>query len=289
MPKVADLIAAASARLAAAGVEGARRDARILLGHVVGAGRAMAGGHDATDDEAARFDAMIARRAAREPVSRIVGSREFWSRDFLLSPATLDPRPDTETLVEAALAFVPSRGAPLAILDLGTGTGCILLALLAELPNARGLGTDAHGEAVGIARENARRLGLEARATFAVGDWCRGLSGRFDLIVSNPPYIPSGEIVSLDPEVAAFDPRAALDGGPDGLDAYRRIAAEASRHVVDDGALLLEIGMGQASAVEAILVENGWTLAGRRQDLAGADRCIIAKPRKNLRETGQNP
>lgn len=258
---VADVLTKAVVPLRAAEIEGARRDARILLGHVIGAGRAMTARDVVSDDEQARFEALIARRAAREPVSRIIGSREFWSRNFRLSAATLDPRPDTETLIDAALSLVASRSAPLGILDLGTGTGCILLALLSELPNARGHGSDASGAAIGVARENAVALGLGARATFSVGDWCRDLSGVFDLIVSNPPYIPSAEIASLEPEVSRFDPRAALDGGPDGLEAYRRIAVEAARHVAESGALLLEVGQNQAPAVEAILAAQGWELA----------------------------
>jgi len=280
---VAQAIAEATARLAAAGVEGAKRDARLLLGHVVGADAARTNARTLADEERRAFDALIARRAAREPVSRILGTRGFWSRDFALSPATLDPRPDTETLIEAALALLASRGAPYRLLDLGTGTGCILLALLSELPNARGLGTDAQGEAVATARKNAVALGLEARAAFLVGDWCRDLPGTFDMILSNPPYIPSGDIAALAPEVARFDPRGALDGGPDGLDCYRRIAGEAGAHLAPDGYLLLEIGAGQAGAVEAILVGAGWEMAGRRKDLAGHDRCIIAKTGKNLR------
>lgn len=279
---LADLLKAATARLAAAGVEGARRGARLLLAHVVGADLARSGPREIAPEDVRAFDALIARRAAREPISRILGSRGFWSLDFALHPATLDPRPDTETLVEAALALLPSRGAPYRLLDLGTGTGCILIALLSEFPNARGLGTDAHGAAVATARRNAAQNGLAARATFAVGDWCRDLTGTFDMILSNPPYIPSGEIETLAPEVARFDPRAALDGGPDGLDCYRRIAGEAGLHLALDGYLLLEIGAGQAEAVERILASAGWELAGRRKDLAGLDRCIIAKAGKNL-------
>jgi len=279
---VADILSEAVAPLRHAGVEGTRRDARILLGHVIGAVRAMTARDVVSDDEQTRFEALIARRAAREPVSRIIGTREFWSRNFRLSSATLDPRPDTETLIDAVLSLVASRSAPLGVLDLGTGTGCILLALLSELPNSRGHGSDASGAAIRVARENAVALGLGARATFSVGDWCRDLSGVFDLIVSNPPYVPSAEIASLEPEVSRFDPRAALDGGPDGLDAYRRIAAETPKQLMEGGSLVLEIGQGQASAVEAILAAQGWELAGRRADLAGIDRCIIAKPGKNL-------
>jgi release factor glutamine methyltransferase len=211
----------------------------------------------------------------REPVSRILGRREFWSLDFHLSPATLDPRPDSETLIDEALAGIPDRKAPLSVLDLGTGTGCLLLALLSELPNAAGTGIDRSEEAVATATANARRLGFGQRARFAAGDWGAGLSERFDLVVSNPPYIPEAEIETLAPEVVRFDPLAALAGGPDGLDAYRTIVAQLSNLLKSNGKVIFEVGAGQAADVAALLVTAGFSGIGTRRDLAGVERAVF--------------
>ncbi|MEZ5827131.1 MAG: peptide chain release factor N(5)-glutamine methyltransferase [Hyphomicrobiales bacterium] len=233
-------------------------------------------------DTAARFKASVLRRVEREPVSRITGSREFYGRDFCIGATTLDPRPDTETLIEAALDIVAQRGwhdRPLKLLDLGTGSGCILLTLLAELPRAEGLGVDIDERALKIASENASRLGVASRARFAVADWFEGLDGRFDLIVANPPYIPTGEIAGLAPEVADHDPRTALDGGADGLDAYRRIAARAANFLAPEGALLVEIGVGQEEAVPALLQAQGLRVSGDGvlPDLSGRPRAVLAE------------
>lgn len=233
-------------------------------------------------DTAARFEASVMRRLEREPVSRITGSREFYGRDFYIDAATLDPRPDTETLIEAALDIVAQRGwhdRPLKLLDLGTGSGCILLTLLAELPRAEGLGIDMDERALRIASENASRLGVASRARFAVADWFEGLGGRFDIIVANPPYIPTGEIAGLAPEVADHDPHTALDGGADGLDAYRRIAARAAGFLAPEGALLVEIGVGQEEAVQTLLQAQGLRVPadGVLPDLAGRPRAVLAE------------
>ena len=219
---------AAEARLRAAGVDTPELDARLLAEHALGLTREqllMNPDAPVAPEAAARLHALVERRAAREPVSRILGERAFWTLELALNPDTLDPRPDTETIVEAALDALPGRDAPLRILDLGTGTGCILLALLAERPNATGLGIDLSPQAVAAAAANAAPNGLAERARFQTGNWGDGLAERFDLVVSNPPYIPSGDIASLDPEVREHDPLRALDGGTDGLDAYRAICA----------------------------------------------------------------
>jgi release factor glutamine methyltransferase len=214
-------------------------------------------------------------------VARITGAREFYGRSFILGKDTLDPRPDTETLIEAALDIVRERGwqeKPLKLLDLGTGTGCILVTLLAELPQATGLGTDLSPGALAIAAANASVHGVGPRASFAAADWLEGVSGKFDLILSNPPYLAASEIAGLAKEVAAHDPLLALDGGPDGLEAYRRIAMRARDALTEDGRLLVEIGPGQGEDVAAIFTRGGRTLeSGKgRRDLAGRPRVIEA-------------
>ena len=282
---VGGALAWARARLAGAGVPDAALDARVLLRGVSGldAAALIARPEQTLSPTAhAAYEEAIRRRATREPVAHILGVREFWGLTLEVSPATLIPRPDTETLVEAALARVPDRRATLRILDLGTGTGAILLALLHEMPRAEGLGTDVSADAVGLARRNAGRLGLGARVRFAVADWFEGLDGTFDLIVSNPPYIAGGDIAGLEPDVAAHEPASALDGGVDGLDAYRRIARAVRGHLAPAGTLLVEIGQGQALAVTEIFDAAGLETAGIVADLAGIERVIAARAKKEL-------
>ena len=254
-------------------------DARLLLAAALGASRlevAVAPERALSVEEERRFRSFVERREAGEPASRILGRREFWSLDFELSPAVLDPRPDTETVVEAALDAAGERGRPLELLDLGAGSGCILLALLSELPKAWGLGLDVSEAAARAAQSNARRLGLAERARFAVADWAGPLVGRFDLIVSNPPYIPRGEISGLAPEVARHDPWGALDGGEDGLDAYRTLAAALPGLLKPGAVAVLEIGSGQDEAVGLLLRRRGLKLLETRSDLAARRRCIVA-------------
>jgi release factor glutamine methyltransferase len=267
------------------GIETPELDARLLLCHAAGltheAYITRAGGKLAAD-AAARLESFIARRLEREPVSRIIGTREFYGREFLVDRHTLDPRPDTEIPIETALELVAQQGSrnrPRRLLDLGTGTGCILITLLAELPQARGLGTDISATALELAAANARRLGVAERARFVCSDWLGGINGKFELILSNPPYIPSAEIAGLAEEVARHDPRLALDGGADGLDAYRRIAAGAPQALAPNGKVLVEIGAGQAEAVAEIFAKAGLTLDGDtaiRRDLAGRARLVVA-------------
>ncbi len=270
-----------------AGVATPELDARLLLCH------AACLSHEAyiarareplRPDAAARLDGAIARRLKREPVARITGTREFYGRPFALGPAALDPRPDTETLVEAALDLVVTKGwqaKPLKLLDLGTGTGSILVTLLAELPGARGVGTDLCPDALVVAAANARAHGVASRASFIAGDWLEAVAGRFDLILSNPPYLATREIAGLAEEVAAYDPRLALDGGPDGLAAYRRIAARAREALAEEGRLLVEIGPAQSDAVAEILEGAGLRpeeTGSVRRDLAGRPRVVVARP-----------
>jgi release factor glutamine methyltransferase len=217
------------------------------------------------------------RRLAHEPVARIVGEREFWGLPFGLSPETLVPRPDTETVVETALGLVPDRAAPLRIADFGTGSGCLLVALLHELPNAAGLGIDLSFEALVTARRNAWANGVGARARFALSRWAEGVSGPFDLIVSNPPYIASPVIPGLDPEVRDHDPLLALDGGPDGLEPYRIILGEAGRLLAPGGLLVVEIGYDQAQDVKDLAGAHGLEILKVAHDLSGSPRCVALK------------
>ena len=219
----------------------------------------------------------LARMAEREPLSRILGRREFWSLEFALSVETLDPRPETETVVEAVMRRVRDHEAPLRFLDLGTGTGCILLSLLSEFSAAAGFGVDIALDAAITARRNAIALGLAERAHFLVGDWGAALTGAFDVIVSNPPYISHTELADLPREVAFHDPPLALDGGPDGLDAYRSFVPELPRLLKPGGVFACEVGMGRAPAVAAMLRAGGLTIEGCECDLAGVTRCVVAR------------
>jgi release factor glutamine methyltransferase len=219
----------------------------------------------------------LARIVIGEPLSRVLGWREFWGLRFALSADTLDPRPDSETLVEAVLRRIPDRNVPLSCLDLGTGTGCLLLALLSELPTAVGIGVDVALGAVMTARKNAGVLGLADRARFFVGDWSRALFGRFAVIVANPPYITGDEFAGLPPEVRRYDPRRAVDGGEEGLAAYIRIAEDLPPLMSSGGIFAVEIGAGQAPAAAAILQAKGLLIDGIERDLAGIERCIVAR------------
>ena len=265
--------------LQAAGIANAAGEARFLLLDLLGLQSfdlVGAGAEPVGAEGAARLAEALARRRAGEPVARILGAWEFWGLPFRLSPETLVPRPDTETLVEAALRLTPDRAAPLRILDLGTGSGCILVALLSERPAAFGVGLDRAEGALRTARENAWRNGVGPRAAFAAGDWCDALSGPpFDLVVSNPPYIASAVIPGLDREVREHDPAAALDGGADGLDAYRRILAGLAGRLAPGAPVLFEIGFDQAKGLLELAPEAGFVLREVRRDLAGHERVTI--------------
>lgn len=272
-----------SARFASESIESAELDARILVGAVLGldlTGVIAAAGRHLTSDETARLDDVARRRLAGEPVARILAAKEFWGLPLRLSTETLVPRPDTETLIELALEMVRAGAPPdrrLRIADLGTGSGAILLALLSELPNAFGIGTDISIAALATARANAKQLGLAPRAAFVACDYAVALSGGFDLIVSNPPYIRSAEIPGLATEVRDYDPQRALDGGVDGLDAYRRLIPEAAHLLAPDGVLILEVGQGQSEDVMALLSTSGLTFHKRKADLAGIDRAVAGR------------
>ncbi|MER2520313.1 MAG: HemK/PrmC family methyltransferase [Bdellovibrionales bacterium] len=357
LASITSVLCDGSARLAEAGVESAARDIRILLAHALGLQRTdllTQTDRVLAKDEIFRIEALLKRREAREPVSRILGEREFWSLPFGLNEATLDPRPDSETLVEMALGMAkkffpnsghrehseamqshegvrrdydsgsPRRYAPrddvygqvspdlskisldgsLIVLDLGTGSGCLLLALLHELPSAYGLGLDVAPRAVEQAKINAERLGLAERATFAVADWNdvslselarnmmpplpnpphegEGIAAgfrqdyplNFDVIISNPPYIPRGDLTGLMPDVRDYDPRAALDGGEDGLDPYRLLVPQLPALLAPNGCAVFEVGQGQAQAVAEMFRQAGFRDVTIRRDLGGIERCV---------------
>jgi release factor glutamine methyltransferase len=272
---------ALTARFKSAPIDSAELDARILVGAVLGldlTGIIAAANRCLASDEATRLEDFARRRLSGEPIARIVGYKEFWGLPLQLSAATLVPRPDTETVVELAwqvLCTSPQPHRPLRIIDIGTGSGAILLALLSELPNASGIGTDISVAAVETASANAAHLGFALRTAFVACDYVAALSGKFDLIVSNPPYIRSAEIASLAVEVRNHDPVAALDGGADGLDAYRAIAPEAARLLAPGGTLVVEVGLGQSSDVRRLMAVVGLTLQGPpKADLAGIRRAV---------------
>ncbi|RDD71757.1 peptide chain release factor N(5)-glutamine methyltransferase [Paracoccus versutus] len=269
----AEALRQGAARLAQAGVPGAAEDARLLLAHALDLPRhhlAAALAAPLPPEALRRFDATLAARAARQPVSQILGRRAFWKHKFRVTRDTLDPRPETETLVEAALA-----GPFASVLDLGTGTGAILISLLAERPGARGLGTDISAAALEVARENARTMGV--CADFLESDWFASVTGQFDLIVSNPPYIALDEMAQLAPEVREWEPRQALTDGADGLSAYRAIAAGAPAHLSPGGRLMVEIGPTQGAAVAALMRAAGLAEPRILPDLDGRDRVVAAR------------
>lgn len=276
---VGAVLEAAATRLAASGVADPRREARLILGLALGLSSETVFGWPEREiglPEAVAVDTLVERRARGEPLSRLRGKREFWSLEFALSPDTLDPRPDSETLVAAALAGVADRQTAIRIIDFGTGTGCLLLALLSELPNATGIGIDILPGAVETARANANAHGLANRAEFRLGGWRMRIEGPADVIVANPPYIPSGEIDGLGVEVASFEPRVALDGGRDGLAAYRSLGPVICGLLAPDGQAYLEIGAGQRKRASRVLEEAGLRIRAVNRDLAGIGRCLNA-------------
>ena len=267
-------------RLRAHGLDTPELDARLLVGHALGLDHhalTVEFARVLTRPETDRLGANVTRRLGHEPVARIVGHKEFWSLPLRITSAVLVPRPETETVVEAALALV-ARTTAAQIADIGVGSGAILLALLSELPHAVGIGTDRDAAALVVARRNAEHLGLAGRAAFVACDFGAALAGSCDLVVSNPPYIATPDIATLAPEVRDFDPRGALDGGSDGLTAYRAIAADARRLLAPGGWLVVEVGIGQADAVAALLAGGGLEPAeAPRRDLSGVPRVVTGR------------
>ena len=291
---VGEALAEARWRLDGAGIASARIDARVLLAHALDAEPASVPGrgrHPLPARARRRFAGLVSRRLSREPIAHITGHREFWSLSFEVTADTLVPRPDSETVVEAALAWSTGNGVPASVLDLGTGSGCLLLALLSELPAARGTGVDVSPSALAVAGRNAARLGLAGRARFVRDDWGASLAGPFEVIVANPPYIAEAAAlegahdgahdsrVAVDPEVADFEPKVALYGGADGLDCHRALGPQAARLLAPEGALFLEIGYGQAAEVTALLSESALQVIEIKKDISGIPRCVVARRR----------
>ncbi len=266
-------------QLAAAGLDTAALDARVLLEYasrLSATELAMRARDEAPSYIQAETARLVAVRCAGQPVAKIIGYKEFWGRRFKTGPSVLDPRPDSETLIEAALALLPDTE-PRMLIDLGTGSGCLVVTLLAERPAMRGIGIDKSAAAVSVARANAHRLGVRDRIALRRGDWLHGVAPQADMIISNPPYIKSAAIAGLQKEVRLHDPRAALDGGADGLEAYRRLIGPAHAQLKKDGHLLLEIGATQAAAVTRLMRQAGFVGIACHQDLAGRDRLLLGQ------------
>ncbi len=269
-------------QLQAAGVENPLLDARLLLQHAMGWDDAQyVAQSDAplAANAQQNYQAMIARRAGREPLSHITGTRGFWRDAFIISADVLDPRPDSETLIEAMLDLRPERNAPYRIVDFGTGSGCLLLSLLREYPQATGLGVDCSEAALAVARANAKALNLQQRAEFICANWGETLTECYDMVISNPPYIGEQEIAQLAPEVKEHEPFLALCGGMDGLAAYHTLMPYIARHLAPDGITVMELGAGQADAVSAIALQHGLAINQIRADLAGIERALCINHR----------
>ncbi len=278
MVKLLQIVQRSTHLLQKASVDNAALDARLLIGHVLNYDRAQLITHsdeEISDSKIKKIQALIERRAQREPVARILGQREFWGLPFRLNKGTLEPRPDSETLIETALKYA-GQTKPKRILDIGTGSGCLLLALLHEWPEATGLGIDQSEKAIQQATLNAKNLNLNKRAIFQTGNWLDGIDEKFDLIISNPPYISPEEIKTLEPEVRDHDPLKALDGGIDGLDPYRLLIPLLPKYLNQNSMIVFEIGATQGKAVERLMKEANFKDIQITKDLSGLDRCVSA-------------
>lgn len=265
-------------RLKEAGIDSPSLDARLLVMAACGCSEMdmiREPGKRISSEQELVLSGYESRRLAGEPVSRILGSREFWGLSFLIGPHSLDPRPDSETLIETSLKLLSGHKSP-RILDLGTGSGCLLISLLSELHDAEGIGIDLSQETLDLAQENAHRLSVSGRATFRHGRWAEGLAERFDLVISNPPYIPAADIDALSIEVRAHDPRLALDGGGDGLDAYRALAQAIPALLLPDAHAVIELGAGQGDDVSALFESAGLDIVTIVPDLSGMPRALVA-------------
>ncbi len=272
----------ATRRLSDAGIAGARKEARLLMGFWLNRDPAqLFGPQDEKVGTPESFFDLVDRRVSREPLSHLVGHREFWSLEFEVSNNVLTPRPDSEILIETGLSYWPDHSDFFSVLDLGTGSGCLLLSFLKSRPYAIGVGVDVSGVALDIARRNASFIVPDGRAQFLRADWGSSISKPFDLVVSNPPYIPSNDIAELDAEVKNFEPLLALDGGIDGLEAYKCLVKDLARLITPTGVILLEIGSGQSGQVTSILETYGLVVEDIKKDLAGRNRCLVVRNQMN--------
>ncbi len=272
------MLKTASAQLSDSGIESPMLDARLLLSHYlkIPVEKIIIGDFSLTKAQQNEYQKLIARRKAGEPVAYIIGKKEFYGREFKVTKDTLIPRPDSETIIDAALKYFP-RESRVKILDLGVGTGCLLLTLLKEFPHSSGFGVDISAATLIITRENSVNLGLGDRAEFVSGCWGEGLNGKFGLIVSNPPYIRKSDFANLAPEVKNFEPHIALDGGADGVSCYREILPQVARMLAGDGFALIEIGKNQKPDLVEIINKNNLSLVAAHKDLAGIERCLVLK------------
>lgn len=265
-------------------IETASLDARLLLQHVLGvdSGQWLTGSVTVMDAKqyASYFD-LIEKRKKRQPIAQLIGKREFWEWSFIVTPDTLDPRPDSETLIEAVLERVPDMSVPLRVLDLGTGTGCLLLTLLKLYPQATGVGVDTCQAALAVAQANVEALELNQRTSLICSNWDEKVTGAFDIVISNPPYIPTGMIATLAPEVREFEPRRALDGGEDGMECYRAIVPQLEQLLSPEGIAVFEIGMGQEKEIRELAAKNQLSVAVVRPDLAGISRCVVMQKQRS--------
>lgn len=274
---IEDVLREATVQLRNSGLAEPRREANLLMAHVFEGDREVIfrePERNLSESELKQYLGFVARRSKREPASHILQKREFWSRDFFVNQHVLDPRPDSETLIAAVLEYAASLEVPLNILDLGTGSGCLLLTLLKELDGARGVGVDYSEAALRVAVHNARSLEIQTRADFLKSSWFDKVDGQFDIIISNPPYIERGAIELLQPEVRDFEPRQALDGGLDGLDCYRHIIEQAAQYLIKSGFIIFEVGAGQADDVAGLLRDEKFKNIQLYSDLAGIKRCV---------------
>lgn len=276
--KLIETLNTAKQALKDAGIETPFLDAELLLAYVLQKNREFVIGrpeYELSTKEVADFEWFIKRRANFEPVAKIIGIKEFWGREFIVSGATLDPRPDSEALIEKVFEILPNKEVEFKVLDLGTGSGCLLLTILAEYPNSLGVGVDIASDTLHVARSNAEKLGLAKRSDFILNDWLEGMDGKFDLIISNPPYIKNSDIEKLAPEVSVHEPRLALLGGDDGLDCYRQIASQIKNLLNEKAYIVFEFGKGQEEDVRKILEREGMKFISFKNDLTGTPRCIV--------------
>ena len=274
----ATLIQMADKKLSGIGIERPRFEARILLAHVLGIkplDLISNPERNCSFEQTQQFESLVGRRVCREPISHLLGRREFWSLNFRVTRDVLDPRPDSETIVAEALKRFPIKRDPFSVLDIGVGSGCLLLSVLHERPLANGLGIDVSQAAIDIAIANASQMGLANRAEFKCTSWVREIATKFDLILCNPPYIPSSEIELLETEVRKYEPRLALDGGWDGLAAYRKIIPQLRRILNRTGLAIFELGLGQEGGVISLAEECGLTTLAQPKDLSGHTRCLV--------------